>query len=543
MELKQPQDGSAVNGHTHTSILDLPDDPLILSQPQSRTVSSRAEDGDSQTQASFFGVGTAGRLSVSDTHSSLVTARLWIGLDLLTILVSALAAGALTHPTELHGLVHDWLHHMPMAQDSVRLFLLLLSGYALALVILSRQYNLYTLTREIGFLHEQRQSMQACMLAGLVLAGSVYLLHDIDIPRAAFLLTVVLVSVLVGLRRLLIRLWMWNRFRHGIGLRKVLVVGPPDTVHNLRRHLRRHRDMGYLIQDSIDFPLLDTNDPDFEVVLEERVRMVLEHARRKFVDEIFFTQSRTPAFMQRMMEKAHIYGVELRLVFASGDGIAWHRPIEHIGLFPSVRLHCGHVPLAGLLVKRVIDILFSSLVLTLFSPLFAFLAILIKLDSHGPVFYASERIGKKGRIFRCLKFRTMVMDAEARLAALQKHNERGGILFKMSSDPRITRVGSFLRKYSLDELPQFFNVLRGEMSVVGPRPPIAREVKQYELEHLRRLDVLPGITGLWQVQGREDPSFDNYVALDITYIDNWSLLLDVKIILRTIGVVFAGTGS
>ncbi|HEU5352317.1 MAG TPA: sugar transferase [Terracidiphilus sp.] len=132
---------------------------------------------------------------------------------------------------------------------------------------------------------------------------------------------------------------------------------------------------------------------------------------------------------------------------------------------------------------------------------------------------------------------------EKRREDVLRRNERAGVLFKVSNDPRVTRVGRWLRKYSLDELPQFLNVIRGDMSVVGPRPPIASEVQEYKLNHLRRLDVTPGITGLWQVQGRQDPSFDSYVSLDVNYIENWSLWLDLKIIMRTVGVVFAGTGS
>jgi exopolysaccharide biosynthesis polyprenyl glycosylphosphotransferase len=225
------------------------------------------------------------------------------------------------------------------------------------------------------------------------------------------------------------------------------------------------------------------------------------------------------------------------------DGLAWNSPIEYIGQFPTIPLHCGHVPELGLIFKRAFDILFSTVALAVLSPVLAAIAIAIKLDSPGPIFYSSERIGKKGVVFRCTKFRTMVEDAEKRRAEIMHMNERDGVLFKISNDPRITKLGRFLRKYSLDELPQFFNVLLGDMSVVGPRPPIASEVKEYKLSHLRRLDVTPGITGLWQVQGRQDPSFASYVSLDVTYIDNWSVWLDFKIIMKTVGVVFAGTGT
>jgi exopolysaccharide biosynthesis polyprenyl glycosylphosphotransferase len=196
----------------------------------------------------------------------------------------------------------------------------------------------------------------------------------------------------------------------------------------------------------------------------------------------------------------------------------------------------------AMLLKRTVDIVFSTLVLILFSPMMLAIAIAIKLDSRGPVFYLSKRIGKKGRAFRCIKFRTMVHDADKQRGGLMHRNERRSVLFKISDDPRITRLGHFLRKYSLDEFPQFFNVLRGDMSVVGPRPPIGSEVREYQLNHLRRLDVIPGITGLWQVQARQDPSFDSYISLDVAYIENWSIWLDLHIILRTIGVVLAGTG-
>jgi exopolysaccharide biosynthesis polyprenyl glycosylphosphotransferase len=268
-----------------------------------------------------------------------------------------------------------------------------------------------------------------------------------------------------------------------------------------------------------------------------------QRVRRLFVDEIFFTTTCERAVVQDVLEQARAYGVDLRMVPEMYDGVTYNRPIEFIGDFPTIPLHRGQAPELELIFKRGFDVVFSILVLIFFSPMLLVIAIAIKRDSPGPVFYLSNRIGKKGLVFRCMKFRTMVEDADERLAGLMDMNERDGLLFKVADDPRITRVGHFLRKYSLDEFPQFFNVLRGEMSVVGPRPPIGSEVREYKLSYLRRLDVTPGITGLWQVQARQDPSFDSYISLDVAYIENWSIWLDMQIILRTIGAVFAGTGT
>ena len=211
--------------------------------------------------------------------------------------------------------------------------------------------------------------------------------------------------------------------------------------------------------------------------------------------------------------------------------------------FPSIYLGRKTLPPFDLALKRIIDILFSSVMLLILSPIMLIIAAAVKIDSRGPALYISDRLGRNGRSFRCIKFRTMDCDAEKRRADLQHLNERDGVLFKITNDPRITRLGHFLRKYSLDEVPQLINVLRGEMSIVGPRPPLAGEVREYKVSHLRRLSVTPGITGLWQVQARQDPSFDSYISLDLSYIDNWSIWMDLKIMLRTIRVVIAGTGS
>jgi exopolysaccharide biosynthesis polyprenyl glycosylphosphotransferase len=367
----------------------------------------------------------------------------------------------------------------------------------------------------------------------------------VDIPRSVVLVTVGLVTVTLSMRRLIYRFLLYRRFERGMGTRNVLIVGTGPEAHALRHHLESIRHLGYTFKGFIDFSgsgsgsRFTSTSGDVIGTLDT----LFQNARRRFVDEIFFTSPCERSVVQRTLEQARVYGVDLRIVPDMYDGLNWNSPIEYIGQFPTIPLHCGHVPEVGLLLKRMLDIVFSSLVLVILAPLLLLIAIAVKLDSRGPVFYKSERIGKKGRKFRCLKFRTMVRDAEKRRAEVMHLNEREGVLFKISNDPRITRLGHFLRKYSLDELPQFLNVLAGDMSVVGPRPPIASEVREYKLSHLRRLDVTPGITGLWQVQGRKDPSFDSYISLDVTYIENWSIWLDLKIIMRTVAVVFAGTGS
>jgi lipopolysaccharide/colanic/teichoic acid biosynthesis glycosyltransferase len=193
-------------------------------------------------------------------------------------------------------------------------------------------------------------------------------------------------------------------------------------------------------------------------------------------------------------------------------------------------------------VKRAIDVAGAVLGLVLLSPFFALVALLILVVDGRPVLFRQERVGQHGRPFTLLKFRTMVPDAEARLADLGTRNEINGPGFKITEDPRLTRTGRFLRRSSLDELPQLWNVLKGEMSLVGPRPPLPDEVADYEGWHRRRLEVRPGITGLWQITARREGEFDRWVELDVAYIDNWSLTLDVRILLRTIPVVLAFEG-
>jgi lipopolysaccharide/colanic/teichoic acid biosynthesis glycosyltransferase len=197
----------------------------------------------------------------------------------------------------------------------------------------------------------------------------------------------------------------------------------------------------------------------------------------------------------------------------------------------------------SIFMKRIMDVVVSTIILIVLGPLMFAIAIAIRLESPGRVIYRSLRAGKNGRRFNCYKFRTMVAGSDGMKEKLRRFNERRGPFFKIAGDPRITRLGGYLRKYSVDELPQLWNVLRGDMSLVGPRPHPVEDCAQYTSEHFRRLTVKPGVTGLWQVLARAHPSFETCMTLDLEYMNNWSLLLDCKILLMTIPAVLAGEGQ
>ncbi len=482
-------------------------------------------------------------MDTGTSRGSRGTASFWMALDGLTILGSAVLATLYEmHTGPVAGARGFW-HGTLIHGRSMGILLALLCGFSVALLFTSRRLHLYAPMRLNSILHEQQLSMQACFTSALLLTGTLYLVHAEDIPRSIVLITVGLITVLLSVRRLVYRISLYRRFERGQGTRNVLIVGTGSEAHALRHHLERIRHLGYTFKGFIDFPGAGARVTSTAGDVVGTLESLFQNARKHFVDEIFFAAPCERGIIQDVLEKSRKHGVDLRVVPDLYDGLAWNSPIEYIGQFPTIPLHRGHVPEVALIFKRGLDVVMSSLALLALSPLLLAIAAAVRLDSRGPVFYTSERIGKKGRVFRCMKFRTMIRDADLRRGDVAHLNERDGVLFKISNDPRITRVGRILRKYSLDELPQFFNVLRGDMSIVGPRPPLASEVREYKLSHLRRLDVTPGITGLWQVQARQDPSFDSYISLDVAYIENWSLWLDLQIIGRTIGVVIAGTGS
>ena len=231
---------------------------------------------------------------------------------------------------------------------------------------------------------------------------------------------------------------------------------------------------------------------------------------------------------------------------ADKDGYAPRVPqnMEKHGASYMISLSATHHSMRDMALKRLMDIAGSVVGLALSVPIIAVVAVPLKLESPGPLFFRQRRVGLNGRYFYIYKLRSMYSDAEARKKELMAQNEMNGLMFKMTDDPRITRVGRFIRRTSIDELPQFWNVLRGDMSLVGTRPPTVDEYNQYQSHHKRRLSMKPGITGLWQVSGRSNiEDFEDVVRMDVQYIDNWSLALDVKILLKTIWVVFAGRGA
>lgn len=465
----------------------------------------------------------------------------WILMDVLSVLIAAAVS--------VRERIGPWIgddgvtSRVGMLASGRMVSAIYLAWFIVALILVSRRMHLYAAIEARNTLHDLRLSIQACFTAGLLLSGALYFAKGEVVSRVVVGLTILLTTVLIVVRRLVWRYIVYRRYERGMEARNILVVGTGRVGQALRHHVEGIRHLGYTFKGYVKIPGVDDDSSVNSGDVLGNFDEVLEVARLHFVDEIFLCSPVEPGLVKQLVEQARDASVDIRVVPELYDGLAWNSPVEYIGQFPTISLHRSDVPVIGLMMKRLLDILLAGGALCMLSPLLLAIAIAVKLDSKGPVFYGSERIGKKGRTFRCFKFRTMVPDAEKRRAEILHMNERDSILFKITNDPRITRVGKVLRKYSLDEIPQFFNVVRGDMSLVGPRPPIASEVKKYQLNHLRRLDVTPGITGLWQVQARQDPSFDSYISLDTAYVENWSLWLDFKIMIRTFAVVVGGTGA
>jgi exopolysaccharide biosynthesis polyprenyl glycosylphosphotransferase len=459
--------------------------------------------------------------------------------DVIAILLAfggSLAARAVT--LERAARVPSLLHNLFATSISPSA----LMWFILAYLLVAYREGLYSPVPLVRGAHEIRLIVQACFAAGLLLCGGLYMSGHLSISRQLVVLLVALSICMLSVRRILWRRARFHQFELGLETRNVLILGTNHLSAALGQHIENDFRVGCKLRGYIAVDGGAMSEVRDEQILGG-VDLIRSLARKHFIDEIVIAEPCSPEQAIRLVKDARELDVDIRAISGFYGDLTMNTPVEYLGVFPVASLHRRDPRVIGLMMKRGVDILLSVFALMMVAPMMIAIAIAIRIEGGGNVFYVSERIGKRGRVFPCLKFRTMVKDAEAMKKGIAALNERDGILFKVTNDPRITKVGKILRKYSLDELPQFINVLRGEMSMVGPRPPIASEVAKYELEHLRRLEVMPGVTGLWQVQARQDSSFAKYIELDTAYVENWSFWLDLKIIMGTVGVVFKGTGS
>ncbi len=345
-------------------------------------------------------------------------------------------------------------------------------------------------------------------------------------------------------RAVLIEIWRMMAKRDYFG-RKILIVGTGPRAKALIQEVHSHKHWGLSLVGLLDpdpawigkelsgIPIIGALR-DLPTILHERV-----------IDEVIFV---VPRNWMTLIEEGVLHCERVGVMATVATDLFNLRfakaKATEMGGIPLVSFQATPVSIWQMAIKRFADIILALIGITVLLPLFPFLALLIKLTSKGPIFFTQTRCGLNGRLFKIYKFRSMVVDAEAKQAELLHLNEMGGPVFKLTHDPRFTVIGKWLRKTSIDELPQLLNVLRGEISLIGPRPPVPQEVSKYQPWQRRRLSMRPGITGYWQVNGRSEiTDFDKWMKLDLEYIDRWSLLFDMQIIFKTIPVVLFGKGA
>lgn len=387
----------------------------------------------------------------------------------------------------------------------------------------------------------QRVALGSGILAGIV--GIACYLVSFDLSRGFFVLLFALGLPALLLGRLVRRRILKRLRRSGAFHVPVVVAGSPTHVDEVTRVLRRETWLGYRVMGAVTPADIDETACGLPVL--GKVSDVVNLVKDTDVHAVIFAEGSFPdsQHFKRMAWELEEHDTQMIVVPALTDISSERLTARPVAGLPLVHVERPRAMEASRWVKRAFDIVGSSLLLLVSAPVIAAVAIAIKLEDRGPVFFKQTRVGRRGEEFECLKVRSMVVDAEARKAELEAQNEGSGVLFKIAKDPRITNVGHFIRRYSIDEVPQFWNVLRGDMSLVGPRPALPREVAQYDIDTIRRLDVRPGLTGLWQVSGRSNLSWDDTVRLDVYYVDNWSVMQDLTILMRTAGAVLGSRGA
>ncbi len=381
-------------------------------------------------------------------------------------------------------------------------------------------------------------------LSSFILLGMLFLYRELWFSRLVLLNAWLIAFILLATYRLLFLLFLRLLHLSGRGIHYTLILGAGEMGETLALKMGRDRGLGYQVVGFLDDDQTKIGKLFSGIKVLGSLDMVKEVIVEAKVSEVVFASNRIPA--DRILDiitECERFGIEFKLVPGILELIASRLDIDELAGVPLLTVTEIRLKGVNAFIKRLADIIISLAGIVLISPILALFALLVKATTPGPVFFIQQRVGLDGKNFPMFKFRSMVKDADALIGQLESRSEVEGHLFKIKDDPRITPLGRLMRRYSIDELPQLFNVFLGHMSLVGPRPPLPREVVKYNSWHRKRLRVRPGITGPWQVSGRSMLPFDDMVRLDIYYIENWSLWLDFKIMLRTIPVVLTGSGA
>ncbi len=414
----------------------------------------------------------------------------------------------------------------------------------IVLLLAMRREGAYDLRRTRPLFDELYGVLNATTTAIMLMIVFVFFYRSLFYSRIIFIYAGLLILILVGTARLVRRTILGRLRQAGAGIDRLLIVGAGDMGRAVIRNIIAQPELGYQIVGFLDDdPAKSHTDigPIKALGTTDNLSQVIQtHGINQVIITLPWQYHRKT---MRLVLEAEEAGARARVVPDLFQLSLGGVDVETINGIPLISIKQTALTGWNLIIKRALDLSLAILLMLLTAPLWLIIAIAIKLDSPGPVFFKQERAGKNRKPFMVYKFRSMYAGAEAQQKQLAAHNEASGPLFKMRDDPRRTRVGRFIRRTSLDELPQFINVIRGEMSIVGPRPALFSEVAQYQEWQRKRLDIQPGITGLWQVSGRSDLSFDEMVMLDIYYGENWSLGADIRIMLRTIPQILFGDGA
>ena len=422
--------------------------------------------------------------------------------------------------------------------------------YPLVLIIWSVllfTYHSYHSHRTIPVTKEAVTTVRVVFVGNVLLATIAYLIPLRQLSRAWFILFGTLSALFLVLEKIVLRVIARYVRSKGLNYRTLLIVGTGRRATDLARMIEEHKYWGYKILGFVsDGHHLSNGWGKFRVFGSvPDLKRVLEHWQMpEPIDEIVFAVTRKKLDeMKQIFLMCEELGIRTRVAMNFFQNRVARIEIEELDGIPFLTFTTTPSNETQLALKRLLDIGVSLGLLTLALPVITLVALMIKITSPGSVFFKQKRIGLNGRMFVLYKFRTMIEDAHERRGEVEHLNEMTGPVFKAKSDPRVTPVGRVLRKFSFDELPQLWNVLRGDMSLVGPRPPIPEEVASYHRWHRRRLSMKPGLTCLWQISGRNNVDFDRWMQMDLQYIDNWSPTLDLKILLRTIPAVLSGRGA